>query len=510
MKKMRKYCLILCLALLLTSCGAGSGTEEGDSAAGDASDSVAGSAEGESSAAGDSTTSSLEGDLNGDGQVNIMDDPAYAPGDRQVLRAVISMPFRDDLDRITAYNASSSSYFIELINYGGGVDSFETLETQLALDVLSGEGPDLVIWGSIDYSPALASGRLMEDLNQFMDADPDFHREDYYENILEAFEIDGGLYLFPVTFNIHTGCVRAEEFEAGRGVTETWTLEEMINTYENRKLAALFTHNYTQQFQIRFITEDCMENFVDWGSGECHFDSPEFVKLLEWCKTFPEQWQDESFYEEYTYPEAQRAGVFFWLPTEVTDPLTMAYQRISQGDADLLWPGHPVPDGGADLGGGVAAPGRVSFSICKNSGNQEAAWDFIKSWLTEDMQREMRSPILKSASEEQMRGAMTMEYEIVDGVEQEKPKYEVDTVVAELPGGVIEWETTSVYVATEEDVAVYRSILENTHRSYGNDPGILDIIEEEAGAYFAGDKDAATVADIIQHRVSIYVSERMN
>ena len=62
---------------------------------------------------------------------------------------------------------------------------------------------------------------------------------------------------------------------------------------------------------------------------------------------------------------------------------------------------------------------------------------------------------------------------------------------------------------TEEDAELYRSIIENTHRSAGGDPGIMDIIMEEAGAYFGGDKDAATVADIIQNRVSMYVGERM-
>ena len=36
---------------------------------------------------------------------------------------------------------------------------------------------------------------------------------------------------------------------------------------------------------------------------------------------------------------------------------------------------------------------------------------------------------------------------------------------------------------------------------------IMAIIEEEAGAYFSGQKTARTVADIIQSRVQIYVNE---
>jgi hypothetical protein len=36
-----------------------------------------------------------------------------------------------------------------------------------------------------------------EDLNQYIDADPNFNRDDYYDNILRAAEVDGKLYQIP-------------------------------------------------------------------------------------------------------------------------------------------------------------------------------------------------------------------------------------------------------------------------------------------------------------------------
>ena len=60
---------------------------------------------------------------------------------------------------------------------------------------------------------------------------------------------------------------------------------------------------------------------------------------------------------------------------------------------------------------------------------------------------------------------------------------------------------------TEKDAEVYRSIIENTHRSYSNDSGMMEIIMEEAGSYFEKGKDAAMVAEVIQNRVSVYVAE---
>ena len=39
-----------------------------------------------------------------------------------------------------------------------------------------------------------------EDLNQYIDADPNFDRDDYYDNILRAAEVDGKLYQIPEGF----------------------------------------------------------------------------------------------------------------------------------------------------------------------------------------------------------------------------------------------------------------------------------------------------------------------
>lgn len=506
MKKKRMCSLLLCMSLFLAGCGA-EGSGEGSSASGDPVNRYLESRTGEDGGAEDSSDPSdgSVADSGGNGLPNIMENPAYNALGRQVVTAVVTAPFRETMDRITAFNESNPDYFIEMKGYGGGAQMFETLETQLPMEVLSGKGPDLVIWDNMNYSPALASGRLMEDLNQFMDGDPDFHREDYYENILEAFEIDGGLYLCPASFSVHTGYVRAEELGADRDITEGWTLGEMMETYENSPLAKTFASNFTKELQLQIISEDCMGNFVDWSTGECHFDTPEYVKLLEWCNTFPEKFRDHLDYEGRTYLEALRNGQIFWHSTAINEVWEVAYSRVTSGEADMFWPGHPTPDGEEDLGGGVAAPFGECYSICLNSGNQEAAWEVVKCFLMEDAQREVRGiPLLQSVSEERIQDALTLEYEMVDGVKQEKIKWETMIVIVEG-----DEEEIKLSCVTDQDAETYCSIIENTHRSYCADYGIRDIILEEAGAYFNGDKDAATVADIIQNRVSIYVAERM-
>ena len=60
---------------------------------------------------------------------------------------------------------------------------------------------------------------------------------------------------------------------------------------------------------------------------------------------------------------------------------------------------------------------------------------------------------------------------------------------------------------SKDRVDYIRSCIENTDSVYYYDEDIMEIIEEEAGAFFAGQKTAKQVADIIQSRAQIYVNE---
>ena len=54
-------------------------------------------------------------------------------------------------------------------------------------------------------------------------------------------------------------------------------------------------------------------------------------------------------------------------------------------------------------------------------------------------------------------------------------------------------------------MALYNSI----DSIYGYDTSIYNIIEDQIGAYFAGDKDLDATASEIQNRVQLYMGENM-
>ena len=52
-----------------------------------------------------------------------------------------------------------------------------------------------------------------------------------------------------------------------------------------------------------------------------------------------------------------------------------------------------------------------------------------------------------------------------------------------------------------------RNLIENTDTLYQYDQKMMEIITEEANAFFEGQKSAKEVADIIQNRIQVYVNE---
>ena len=59
----------------------------------------------------------------------------------------------------------------------------------------------------------------------------------------------------------------------------------------------------------------------------------------------------------------------------------------------------------------------------------------------------------------------------------------------------------------KDDIAALEKILEGLSFSVNSESEVLNIIMEEAGAYFAGQKSTDEVSDIIQSRIQVYLKE---
>lgn len=65
------------------------------------------------------------------------------------------------------------------------------------------------------------------------------------------------------------------------------------------------------------------------------------------------------------------------------------------------------------------------------------------------------------------------------------------------------------HVTTEEEADRVEALIKIARPSTGSDSQIMDIISEEAQAFFKGQRTAQDVANNIQNRVQLYMNENM-
>jgi ABC-type glycerol-3-phosphate transport system substrate-binding protein len=153
---------------------------------------------------------------------------------------------------------------------------------------------------------------------------------------------------------------------------------------------------------------------------------------------------------------------------------------------DVTCIGYPTADGS----NGSILSSNDSLAITASSKNQEGAWEFIKYVTMGEYQTGLNwgYPILQTAFDNMLDEYMTDKYE-GNGYGYDDFDYEL------VP-------------ATKEQMDQLREIIDMAKPSnQSTDDNITDIISEEAQAYFDGQKTAEAVAEIIQSRVAIYVSE---
>lgn len=238
-----------------------------------------------------------------------------------------------------------------------------------------------------------------------------------------------------------------------------------------------------------------MNEYVDWISGKCSFNSQDFIKLLEFVNNFPEEYDLMSgeFVDENQL--IQSGQLLLRISNLYNFSDLQMYNAILGGN--LVFKGFPCEskDGNAL----IVDSGIAMSSKCRD---KEGAWQFMRILLTEEYQNEgwfWGFPTNKAVFDEMVEEAMTpTTYVDEHGNTVEEPKME----------WYVDNSPVTVYSMTEEEHQMFMDLLARTDRLMTYDSSIMDIIREEAAVFFSGQKTAQECADVIQSRVEIYVNEQ--
>ena len=398
------------------------------------------------------------------------------------------------------FNSMNTEYWLEVKAYCLNFRDQELAQearVQMMLDLVSGNGPDLIETSFLDFN-MLASKGIVEDLYPYLNADPDLGDVEFFASVLDVCSVDGKLCCIPDSFSFDILIGREKDCGGLSGLTP----EELFAFGEQyageRRLV-----EYDKDNLLAVLFGSMFPEYVDWDTGECRFDSEDFIRLLEFVNKFG--------------MSQEEAEVVWSLPEDMDQEYVLERMDISNVldyKAMALRVGNPVvlvgyPVNENEGGNGALLSFHPRFQICSFSGNKEGAWEFIRSFLlTEYYERTLdTSPeYMAFPSRRDIYDQVFEKWMETETVSNEGGEERVQSVYAytDYDG---KWGSEAV---TQEDKDAVTRIVENiavSRRTWNED--ILAIITEEAAPFFVGQKSAKEAADIIQSRVQLYVNENL-
>lgn len=259
-------------------------------------------------------------------------------------------------------------------------------ETALATELMSGEADYLI--DVFNLNPAkYASSGLFWDLYEWMEKDPDFHKEDYYENIFTAMEFDGHLYTLPTMFGMTAVYLN-------KSITDSIHLEftplDLINYKDILEIhreavgQGLMSANEPILFHdecpagFMFLGSE-LKSYVDWENRSSHFSDPAFIEYLKETKEIPAGGKMEDGTRgmscgERSFASALAEGkehaLFTTQPLELS---TWSSEGFTSTRVELVGPLIL-----SSAGGEVTADTSFRIMVPKSCKNIELAWEFLK------------------------------------------------------------------------------------------------------------------------------------
>ncbi len=407
--------------------------------------------------------------------------------------------------KILDFNKRSDQYRIEVRDYaeydtdGKGQMALQKLNTE----ILAGNVPDILDTNNLPLRQYGAKG-ILEDLWPFIDSDPDLGRDALMVRPLEANAQDGKLYEIFSSFSIQTAAGPSKIV----GDSLSWTLADLQAALEKMpEGCSIMGQDDTQESMLRLLMSLNLDQFVDWTTGKCSFDSEDFKAMLEFCRSFPVEWDWEKQGEDYEDANSRIMNGRQLLSTMNVSDFTWSVQSpAAVFNNEFTFVGFPRENGSA----GSYFSFYRGLAMTSSCADKEGAWSFIRQTLLPQVENGRyygNFPINKADFDKVVQQSMEIEYETD---ENGKPVLDEDGNKIPVYMGDI-WVTNDLQVpsraATQEDVDKVMELYNAVDSMYAYDEKIFDAVKEVASQYFAGDKPLDDTASLIQSKVSLYVNE---
>lgn len=341
---------------------------------------------------------------------------------------------------------------------------------------------------------SLVQRGYLEDLWPYIEKDPRYGRERIIEGPLKAAEINGGLYILPKSVSIST--LAGPKSVVGDRCG--WTLEELIEAFAAMpESSTVLRYNTTRQEVFFNVLAPLLDQFIDWETGECAFDSQSFREMLNFLSLFPDEfatWLSSSQLErELAW---QRLDGLQMLEPVLVNAVHDKNNLDAVFGREIAYVGYPTVDGSSGSSFIFHGPILAMSSVCRD---KEAAWNFMSrqlraesksiSWMLESIIHSWISiPLNRIGYNTYLRAGTNLSV----------------TYFSELYSG---GPLVPSRKPTEEDRQQFEELFNSTTQLYWPDEKLSATVWDAIGPYFTGDKTLDETVELVQRRAILYVNE---
>ena len=400
---------------------------------------------------------------------------------KEVTDLVISSLYPDQQlsSAVIAFSKSQTEYRVNInvaYDWEKNPDmDFNDAMTNLQNSLTGQNPPDLVTMEEFADMEGMVKKGVFEDLTPYAQS-AGLDLSGYIKGVIESATYDGKLICIPKSFSILTLAGSAKELGTDKA---GWTIDQMIDFAEAHPGKQLIDYQDRDSMMQVFFAFT-MDSFVDWEKGECHFNGPEFQRILTFLSKVNSEmnWDDER-----STPVMVSDGDVMLAQAYIMDASEIQlYDAIFEGGCNLI--GYPTMDGHAAAS--LRAEGGVA--MLSGSSHKEGAWKFLEFY-----------------------NSMDSLYSWGLSPDRSKVEAEIDKAIREKShegNGMSygDWNYT-YHAVTRQEGDRFLELLDTAKAPQATNQTIYDIINEEAAGFFEGQKSVEDVMETIQSRVSLYLME---
>ncbi len=334
-----------------------------------------------------------------------------------------------------------------------------SLFDQLAIDMASGDGPDIIL--NAGKIRQIQTEKHLLNLNSYLQGKSGISTEGFFSNVIDAVKVDGNLLYMPVGFTVSGIPVKQADIRNGQIGFTYEEYAKYVDEISTKGDPMVDTRLGILSLLYPYVSGQCIQG------KDVNFDNESFRSLCEYVKyNVPDNHDpDIGLDGTATY---RGIGSFFSENQYLSSKVTLL--------------GFPSADGS---GPAISVDTSIGISASAPSTIADGAWEFIKSCMSDDIQdlvaRNDCNPMSRSVFDS----------------------------TAQIALKNYNWSDQAQGMFIDETaIDTYRKIIESASVIDSADPTILSVINEELPPYFLDQKSLDDVLAILKNRVTTIINER--